>query len=100
MSENEFYQYVNGNLIELSVEEKSEYLAREEEGIANASSRMAAEVRQKRNILLRSSDWAAIRAFESGTDFTELHEYRQQLRDIPAQEGFPSNVVWPDTDLL
>jgi hypothetical protein len=100
MSEGEFYQYVNGNLVELTAEEKSECLAREGEWSASASSRMAIEVRRSRNKLLQKSDWMALRTLESGGDLTELHNYRQQLRDIPTQEGFPSNVVWPDTDLL
>ncbi len=26
---------------------------------------------------------------------TEMRDYRQALRDIPQQEGFPDNVTWP-----
>jgi hypothetical protein len=27
-----------------------------------------------------------------------LRKYRQQLLDVPQQEGFPQNVVWPVLD--
>ena len=26
----------------------------------------------------------------------KLREYRQALRDIPQQDGFPDNVIWPE----
>lgn len=28
-------------------------------------------------------------------EYQEVLQYRQQLRDLPIQEGFPQNVVWP-----
>lgn len=55
---------------------------------------IAAQVRAERNRLLAASDWTqlpdvpdAIRAVWAA--------YRQALRDIPQQEGFPHNVAWP-----
>jgi hypothetical protein len=92
---NDIFQYVNGELIELEAEEASECLAREEEWAANADTRIEHEVRQKRNRLLLNSDWAMLRAFESGEDSVRLREYRQNLRDLPEQDGFPNSVVWP-----
>ena len=33
---------------------------------------------------------------EKGTNIpVEWAEYRQALRDVPEQEGFPFNVTWP-----
>lgn len=32
----------------------------------------------------------------SDEDRNALRVYRQALRDIPQQEGFPDNVVWPE----
>lgn len=32
----------------------------------------------------------------SDEDRNALRAYRQALRDVPQQEGFPENVVWPD----
>ena len=31
-------------------------------------------------------------------DITKLDEYFQKLRDIPKQESFPNNIVWPNID--
>tara|TARA_R110002020_G_scaffold305032_3_gene520839 strand:- start:531 stop:920 length:390 start_codon:yes stop_codon:yes gene_type:complete len=48
-------------------------------------------VREKRDGLLRASD---IMAFADRiTD--EWRVYRQALRDVPKQSGFPTSVTWP-----
>ena len=58
----------------------------------------SAVIRAKRKILLDGSDWVSIKAFDTGSVLdTEWAAYRQALRDVPAQEGFPHTVVWPDT---
>ena len=48
-------------------------------------------VRAKRNELLAASDHMALA--DRITD--DLRTYRQALRDVPAQAGFPSNITWP-----
>jgi hypothetical protein len=54
------------------------------------------DVRNQRNNLLRESDVVVVRAFETGQPVSDTWKtYRQALRDVPAQTGFPSNVVWP-----
>ena len=52
----------------------------------------ATQVRAQRDKLLASSDHMALA--DRITD--EWRTYRQALRDLPAQEGFPVNVTWPD----
>jgi hypothetical protein len=94
------FQYINGELVELDGGEAAACLAGEEEWIANADARMEHEVRQKRDRLLLGSDWAVLRAFESGGESAKLREYRQTLRDLPEQDGFPNSVIWPTIDLL
>lgn len=54
-------------------------------------------IRGKRNHLLEKSDF-----FVSVPDYpiteaqrNEIKEYRQRLRDITTQPGFPDNVKWP-----
>ena len=49
-------------------------------------------IRNQRNNLMKESDWRAVcdRELEP-----EWKEYRQTLRDIPKQEGFPHDVKWP-----
>jgi hypothetical protein len=53
----------------------------------------AAEVRNQRNNLISASDWTQLA--DSPADKAAWATYRQALRDIPQQEGFPLNVIWP-----
>lgn len=53
------------------------------------------KVRAKRNRLLHESDWTQLLNNPLGDSHTLWATYRQQLRDIPQQEGFPLDVVWP-----
>ena len=55
----------------------------------------AANVRSQRNQLLAACDWT------QGKDIPDTVSdpwaiYRQELRDVPDQPGFPWIVVWPD----
>jgi hypothetical protein len=53
-------------------------------------------VNTKRDNLLSASDWIVVRATDQGTAIpAEWKTYRQALRDIPTQTGYPFNVVWP-----
>jgi len=53
--------------------------------------------RAKRNRLLADSDWVTIRATDTGTPVpAEWQTYRQALRDITEQTGFPENIEWPE----
>lgn len=49
-------------------------------------------VRHHRDDLLKATDWYGL---SDVTMSTEMTAYRQALRDVSAQEGFPHNVVWP-----
>ena len=56
----------------------------------------AKEARAKRNRLLTESDWVTIRATDTGDPVpTEWVDYRQALRDITEQMGFPEEIEWP-----
>jgi len=50
------------------------------------------EIRQERNRLLADTDWMAL---SDNTMTPEWASYRQALRDITAQTGFPYSVNWP-----
>lgn len=53
-------------------------------------------VRRKRNILLSNTDWTQTPDVPEATR-TAWSTYRQELRDISLQSGFPSSVTWPTT---
>jgi len=58
----------------------------------------AAKVRQQRDILLTQSDIFVLP--DRWTNMTPEQqqlwsEYRQALRDIPSQQEFPQNIIWP-----
>jgi hypothetical protein len=60
------------------------------------TNQQAASVRADRNARLAATDWRVIKALEEGNGLNpELFVYRQSLRDVPSQPGFPWNVVWP-----
>lgn len=52
----------------------------------------ADKVRSRRNRLISETDWMALSDNIMSTDWVF---YRQALRDITNQEGFPFNVQWP-----
>lgn len=53
------------------------------------------EVRSERDAKLASSDWTQLS--DATVDKAAWSVYRQALRDIPQQEGFPYNVTFPAT---
>jgi hypothetical protein len=57
---------------------------------------LRADVINKRNNLLFSSDWTdTVSASTRLENYNAWQFYRQQLRDITKQEGYPFNVIWP-----
>ena len=57
--------------------------------------RAAQEARQMRDRLLATSDWTQVA--DAPVDAAAWATYRQALRDIPDQPGFPDNITWPET---
>lgn len=56
------------------------------------------QVRAQRNSLLTLCDWTQLPdAPLTDGEKQEWAEYRQALRDVPEQTGFPENVIWPST---
>lgn len=52
--------------------------------------------REKRQVRLQKTDWTQL----TDADLTETQRtawavYRQALRDLPAQPGWPANINWP-----
>lgn len=58
--------------------------------------KLADAVRFQRNLLLSETDWT--QTADAPLDESEIERYRtyrQELRDIPEQPGFPYEVEWP-----
>jgi len=55
----------------------------------------AAQVRANRNKLLQSSDWTQLQDISNSVRSAWV-TYRQALRDISSQTGFPFNINWPE----
>ena len=53
---------------------------------------LAKSTRAQRDEFLRETDWMAL---SDVTMEPYWREYRQQLRDVTAQEGYPYSVIWP-----
>ena len=63
------------------------------EGIAAKDAEQAKSVREQRNQKLKDSDWTQVA--DAPVDQAAWAAYRQALRDIPSQQGFPWDVQWP-----
>ena len=85
----------DGKVYTFRIEPKSETDLAEEANQARLSKEN--EVRTERNNLLLASDWTQVA--DAPVDKTAWATYRQELRDITSQEGFPFNVVFPTPPL-
>jgi hypothetical protein len=79
--------------IPFTPEEEAARDAEEAAWAAGANDRAAAKYRVQRDGLLTASDWTQV--LDAAVDQAAWATYRQALRDIPQQEGFPATVVWP-----
>jgi len=69
----------------------------DDEAKAAANVAQTKSVRQTRDDKLKETDWMVIRSAETSIALAaEWAAYRQALRDISAQSGFPWEVTWPD----
>jgi hypothetical protein len=67
------------------------------EELTQDSLNIANEVRAKRNQLLLETDWTQVADVQ--VDKVIWAEYRQALRDITTQEGFPLDINWPSLEV-
>jgi len=61
---------------------------------ATKDAEQAKSVRQTRDEKLSKCDWTQVA--DAPVDKTAWATYRQALRDITAQSGFPWTITWPD----
>ena len=57
---------------------------------------LASMIRSQRDAKLSATDYLVVPDYPiSPEDLEAVNVYRQALRDIPEQSGFPKNVQWP-----
>jgi hypothetical protein len=88
------YHATSEGNIPFTIEEEAEWEANQAAWDAGSDTRKATEVRAERSAKLAATDWT------QGADTPQATKdkyapYRQALRDVPAQAGFPNTVVWP-----
>jgi hypothetical protein len=82
--------------IPFTVEEEAEWDAMEAAYAAGADTRKAADIREERNAKLAATDWTQAADVPQAVK-DSYAPYRQALRDLPTQSGFPNQVVWPES---
>lgn len=87
------YKATSEGMIPFTPEEEAEWDAMKAEWEAGESERKAAQARSERNRLLSESDWTQV--LDASVDRDDWATYRQALRDIPQQAGFPITINWP-----
>lgn len=63
-------------------------------GVKLSNEELAAQARAKRNELLAATDWTQAADVPQATK-NKWAPYRQALRDVPQQSGFPQSIDWP-----
>ena len=93
------YHNINGNNVQFTAAEET---ARDNEETAwdnAAPARALADLRSKRNGLLKTYDWEILQELEKGNAISsDMRTYRQALRDLPAGKDTVdkcNNATWP-----
>ena len=98
-----YNKIVNGitgeeQILPLTAEEIAEREAYERDVLPGV---LLENLRSKRNLLLTETDWVTLKAIDDSNDGLGIQlpqvwmDYRQALRDLPANTSDPANVVWP-----
>ena len=76
----------NGNTVTHTVQDQKDAK------VAADNAALEAAERAKRDELLKETDYYGM---SDVTMSAEMTTYRQALRDVPQQDGFPSTITWP-----
>ena len=86
---NSMQKLVNNELVDLTQAEIDSATAQLNDYNQNV---LPQEVRAERNRLLAETDYLAL---SDSTLSSDMAAYRQALRDVTSQAGFPTDVAWP-----
>jgi hypothetical protein len=82
-----FLDQVVDGVTKTAAEQEAEYKAMKD-------AEQAKSVRQQRDAKLSECDWTQVA--DAPVDKAVWATYRQALRNVPIQEGFPWTITWPD----
>ena len=86
------YHNVDNVRIQFTAEEETARDAEEKAWADSANDRAFISLRAERNVLLIETDWWA----SGDLIITQAQkDYRQELRDLPADTSDPANPTWP-----
>jgi hypothetical protein len=88
-----YYKATSEGVLPYTAEEEAAADAEKAEYELGADDRAAAEVRTERDAKLAATDWTQVA--DAPVDKAAWATYRQSLRDVPEQAGFPSTIAWP-----
>ena len=89
------YHNINGEIVQFTAEEEAARDAEEQAWADGALARAQARLRQRRNALLRETDFYALSDVTMSDD---MKTYRQNLRDLPEGKDTVEkceNATWP-----
>ena len=92
-----YSKYILGPVFTDTVEDGVTTTAAENEAAykARKDAEQGVSVRATRDTKLAESDWTQARDVTLAND-ADWQAYRQALRDVPTQAGFPWSVIWPE----
>ncbi|MDR1311089.1 MAG: phage tail assembly chaperone [Burkholderiaceae bacterium] len=94
-----WHRDTNGRIAEVEIKAIGEtvpvgaYRTRDE--VPLTATEKAQNARSQRDGLLAQADILILKAEDTGGDTSALRTYRQTLRDVPEQAGFPDAISWP-----
>ena len=86
------FHNIDGQTVQFTADEETARDAEEQAWADAADTRIAVAVREERDDKLAATDWMANSDVTLSDDWAT---YRQSLRDVPAQAGFPNSITWP-----
>ena len=89
------YHNINGEIVQFTAEEEAARDAEEQAWADGALARAQAKLRERRNALLKETDFYALSDVTMSDD---MKTYRQNLRDLPDGKDTVdkcNNVTWP-----
>ena len=88
-----YTKVINGVRVALTEIEIAARQAEEALVASQEPERLASQIRQERNTMLSDCDWTQVS--DAPVNQVAWQTYRQALRDVTSQEGFPYSVTWP-----